>query len=60
MFRRGLGYRRGMKEIDCVINGDEWSSEFNGKREVKKGFKDRVYWKDCGVGYDEDSYKEVD
>ena len=49
-----------MKEIDCLINGHQWSSEFNPKTELNKRFKDRVYCKHCGVRYHQHTYKEVD
>lgn len=49
-----------MNEIDCLINGHQWSSEFNPKTELNKRFKDRVYCKHCGVRYHQHTYKEVD
>lgn len=60
LFSSPLAYTRTMNEIDCLINGHQWSSEFNPKTELNKRFKDRVYCKHCGVRYHQHTYKEVD
>ena len=31
LFSSPLAYTRAMNEIDCLINGHQWSSEFNPK-----------------------------
>lgn len=60
LFSSPLAYTRAMNEIDCLINGHQWSSEFNPKTELNKRFKDKVYCKHCGVRYHQHTYKEVD
>lgn len=51
LFTSPLAYTKAMNEIDCVIDGHHWSSEFDPKTELNKRFKDRVYCKHCGVRY---------
>lgn len=45
------------KEIDCLIDGHQWSSTLNPKAEMKKDIKDRVYCKRCGIKYHQHEYK---
>ena len=54
-----LKYSRAIAEIDCIIDGHKWSSEFDPKTEINKKFKDRVYCKHCGVRWHQHAYKEI-
>lgn len=49
---------RAIAEIDCIIDGHKWSSEFDPKKEIAKGTTKRVYCKHCGVYYHTHTYKE--
>ena len=53
-----LKYSRAIAEIDCIIDGHKWSSEFDPKKEIAKGTTKRVYCKHCGVYYHTHTYKE--
>lgn len=59
LFNSPLAYTRAMNEIDCMVNGHQWSSEFDPKTEINKNFKDRVYCKHCGVRWHQHAYKEI-
>lgn len=58
LFNSPLAYSRATREIDCIVNGHQWSSEFDPKTEINKKFKDRVYCKHCGIYYHQHTYKE--
>ena len=44
------------KEMDCIVNGHKWTSNFDPKKEISKPITKRVYCKHCGVYYHEHVY----
>lgn len=57
MFTSPTQFIRANNEIDCIINGHKWDSEFDPKKEISKNVKDRTYCAHCGVYYHEHVYK---
>lgn len=45
-----------LNEIDCIIHGHKWTSDFDPKKEISKPVTKRVYCKHCGVYYHEHVY----
>ena len=54
------GYLQKSRQIDCIIKGHIWSTDFNPKDELKKPLKDRVYCKHCGMYYHDFKFHEID
>lgn len=47
------------KELDCLIYGHKWTSDFQPKGKIDKPQKDRTYCSRCGVYYHEHKYKKL-
>lgn len=54
------GYIQKSNEIDCIVHGHQWTSDFNPKEELQKPIKNRVYCKHCGVYFHDHKYHEID
>lgn len=56
MFEDPKAYEQAAKDINCIIDGHEWDSEFDPKAEIRKPLDKRVYCKKCGVYYHKHEY----
>lgn len=56
MFNDPEAYARAAKDINCIIDGHEWVSEFDPKAEMRKPLNKRVYCKKCGIYYHKHEY----
>lgn len=56
MFNNPEVYARAAKDINCIIDGHEWVSEFDPKAEIRKPLNKRVYCKKCGIYYHKHEY----
>lgn len=53
-------YARAIREIDCIIGGHKWSTEFEPKKDMNStGTSGRRYCKHCGVYYHTHKYKDL-
>lgn len=59
MFNDPNAYARAARDINCIINGHKWSSDFDPNKEISKPFTRRVYCKKCGQYYHTHEYHEV-
>lgn len=60
MFNDPTAYAQAAKEINCIIDGHKWSSDFDPKKEIVKTFNKRVYCTKCGVYYHTHKYHKDD
>lgn len=58
MFSSPKKYNQVKKDIDCVIYGHKWASDFDPKKELSKPLNKRVYCKKCGIYYHKHEYHE--
>ena len=58
MFNDPIVYEHKAKEINCIIYGHKWSTDFDAKNELSKPTANRVYCKNCGVYYHRHIYHE--
>ena len=49
-------YEQKAKEINCIVDGHKWSSEFNPTKEINKPLNKRVYCENCGMYYHKHEY----
>lgn len=59
MFNSPKKYSQLKKEIDCLIYGHKWKSDFNPTSELNKPTRKRVYCEHCGVYYHENQYHNI-
>lgn len=52
-------YSQIKKEIDCLIYGHKWKSEFDPKKKLELPLKNRVYCEHCGVYHHEHKYHNI-
>lgn len=56
MFNDPKKYAQAAKDINCIIRGHKWVSEFDPNQEIRKPLNKRVYCKNCGTYYHKHEY----
>ena len=56
MFNDPEVYKRKAQEINCIISGHKWSTDFDPVKELGKPLHKRAYCKRCGVYYHTHNY----
>lgn len=56
LFNDAKKYSHVLHEIDCLIFGHRWKTDFDPKKELSKPLNKRVYCKRCGIYYHKHEY----
>ena len=59
MFNDPEVYKRKAQEINCIISGHKWSTDFDPVKELGKLLHKRAYCKRCGVYYHTHNYNHT-